>query len=456
MLWLILQQLKSGDPEKRRLAVERLAELESPRALDGLAKAVSDPDDQVRVAAVIALSGIVHDRAMDLLLRAMHDPAAEVRQAVISHLKDDGSERVQTVMAGAIRDIDPGVRGRAAHFLGQTTWHPNDIEDEVWLAIARGQMMRAASLGAAAIQPLESVLHGGAYSQQAAAVEALGAIPDERVLKSLKRALRSPDHVVCLAAIGALTNTGGAGVVNDLAPMLKHKDHRIRAAAVEAVARFDAQNRAGTLRDLLRDTMWDVRCAAAVALAKVKDPATVESLAAVLKDQSTDVRCAAAVSLGRIGDARAIGPLVLALKDDESEVRKMAAGALTQIDAKWAESEAARMLAPELRSALGSGDWAVRRAAAYVLEQLGERETAKGEQADTEIATPARRRQQAVLRAFTDLLQDADGDLRLAAADSLGQLGDARARSPLMTALKDVDKVVRRAAAEALANLGVE
>jgi HEAT repeat protein len=456
MLWLTLQQLKSGDPEKRRQAVQRLAELESPKALDGLAKAVNDDDAQVRVAAVTALGGIVHEQSMELLLRALHDLEPLVRQAALSNLKDDGSERVQIAVAGALRDTDPGVRGRAARFLEQSAWHPRDLEDEIWVAIARGQMMRAASLGAAAIQPLESVLQAGRYSQQAAVVEALGAIPDERVLKSLLRALRSPDHVVCLAAISALTNAGGSGVVNDLAQMLKHNDHRIRTAAIEAVARFDAQSRAGALRDLLRDSMWDVRSAAAAALAKVKDPVTVDALVAVLNDPSTDVRTTAACSLGRIGDARAIGPLVLALKDSESDVRKMAAGALTQIDAKWAESEAARKLAPELRSALGSGDWAVRRAATYVLEQLGERQAPKIEQPDTEMATPARRRQQAVLTTFTDLLRDADADLRLVATESLGRLGDARARSPLMTALTDVDKVVRLAAAHALADLGVE
>ncbi len=177
---------------------------------------------------------------------------------------------------------------------------------------------------------------------------------------------------------------------------------------------------------------------------------------AALKDDSTDVRTAAAASLGRIGDARAIGALVLALKDDESEVRKTAGGALTQIDTRWAESDAARKLAPELRGALGSGDWAVRRAAAYVLEQLGERQAAAAGQPSAEMAKPARQRQKAVLNAFMDLIKDTDGDLRLAAAESLGRLGDARARAPLMTALTDMDKVVRLAAAHALANLGVE
>jgi HEAT repeat protein len=72
------------------------------------------------------------------------------------------------------------------------------------------------------------------------------------------------------------------------------------------------------------------------------------------------------------------------------------------------------------------------------------------------MATPARRRQQAVLTVFLDLMQETDGDLRLAAAESLGRLGDARARAPLMTALTDVDKAVRLAAAHALADLGVE
>ncbi len=111
---------------------------------------------------------------------------------------------------------------------------------------------------------------------------------------------------------------------------------------------------------------------------------------------------------------------------------------------------------PELRSAHESGDWFVRQAAAGVLKQLGENQSQAGEHSDTEIATPARRRQKLVLSAFLDLLEDDDGDLRLAAAETLGRLGDARARSPLMSALTDMDKEVRLAATVALANLGVE
>jgi HEAT repeat protein len=249
--------------------------------------------------------------------------------------------------------------------------------------------------------------------------------------------------------------SGGKGVESELAPLLKHKDHRIRVAAVDAFARLDVQQNADVLRSLLRDPTWDVRSAVAAALCKVKDAATADALIAALQDQNGDVRGAAATSLGRIGDVRAIGPLVLALKDGDSNVRKMAAVALAALDTHWADTEDARNAAPQLRSALTSGDWFVRRAAALALEQMGEK-AKSAEQAATEIATPARRRQQALISLFEELLRDSDADLRLAAAQSLGQIGEGRARSSLMTAMTDADDAVRRAANEALAQLHSE
>jgi HEAT repeat protein len=458
MLWLILQQLKSGDPERRRQAVERLGALQTPRALESLSRATHDNDPRVRVAAVMALGAMEDDRAREPLLRAFGDPQPEVRLAVISQLKEVRSERVTSLLVSALRDSDAVVRARSARLLEKSSWHPTEVEDEVWLAIGHGQLSRAAGHGAIAIRPLESILQDtSAGDMHIAAIEALGSIPDERVIKSLVRTLHSNDHTVCLAAIGALANAGGQNVVNDLAPLLKHKDNRVRAAAIEVMARFDSPSQAEEFRSLLRDPTWDVRCAAAAALARATDRATVDALVAALKDPYEDVRCAAANSLGRIRDVWGIGPLVLALKDPETTVRKTAAGALAQIDPKWTESEAARKMIPDLKSSLASSDWFVRNAAGSALKQLGEdKSPAAAARPGAEIATPARQRQQVVLSAFTALLQDVDGDLRLAAALSLGQLRDPQARSPLMSALSDTDPLVRSAATEGLANLGVE
>jgi HEAT repeat protein len=195
LLWLILQQLKSADPEKRLKAVARLAAMESPRTFDGLTKAAGDSDSRVRAAALAALGASVDVRATELLLAGLRDRDAEVRQAAVSHLKDDGSANIYNGVSGALRDSDPIVRGHAAHFLEKSAWHAENVEDEIWLAIGHGRLMRAASFGAAAVQPLERVLQGGG-NQQAAAVEALGMIPDERVVKPIKRALTSPEHTV--------------------------------------------------------------------------------------------------------------------------------------------------------------------------------------------------------------------------------------------------------------------
>jgi HEAT repeat protein len=455
MLWLVLKQLRSKDPQKRRLAAERLAAEPDARALEGLSKASQDKEGAVRIAALGAIGVLETEAKFDIILRALNDPEAEVRQAAVSQLKDTARERVQSALADALRDSDAGVRGRAARLLESSPWHANSDEDEMWLAIARGKFARAATFGSIAIKPLESVFQGGPYHSQVTAIEALGSIPDERVFRLLARALKSPDHTVCMAAVFALMNSGSKGAEAEIAPLLGHQDHRIRVAAVEALARLDMQPHADVIRSLLRDPTWDVRGAAAAALAKIRDVPTVDALVAALQDQNGDVRAAAAMSLGRIGDERSIGPLVLALKDGDSTVRKMAAGALPQIDADWAQTEAARSAAPELRTAMTSSDWFVRRAAGLALEQMGEKGKVT-ETVATEIATPARRRQHAMVSLFEEMLRDADADLRLAAAESLGRIGDDRARSSLMSAMKDADDAVRRAANEALTQLHVE
>jgi HEAT repeat protein len=68
----------------------------------------------------------------------------------------------------------------------------------------------------------------------------------------------------------------------------------------------------------------------------------------------------------------------------------------------------------------------------------------------TSVLTAAGQKQRMVLSAFVELLRDGDRDIRLAAAESLGRVGDQRAASALMTALSDGDEAVRRAAARSL------
>jgi hypothetical protein len=233
--------------------------------------------------------------------------------------------------------------------------------------------------------------------------------------------------------------------------MLEHPDHRVRVAAVEAAARLETQQAAAALVQLLKDPMWDVRRAAAAALGKIPDPQAIGGLLTALGDSDADVREAAAVSLGRIGDLRGVGGLVLALVDRESNVRHAAAPALQQIRFKWSQTEEARRMIPDLRAAFNSGDPAVRYAASSVLQQLGAATGQRGAlDQGTSVMTAAGQKQRNVLSAFTEFLADPDRDIRLAAAETLGRLGDQRSASALMTALSDSDEDVRRAAAKSL------
>src|SRR5262249_12297417 len=121
-----------------------------------------------------------------------------------------------------------------------------------------------------------------------------------------------------------------------------------------------------------------------------------------------------------------------------------------EIDFNWPQTEAAQKMAPDLRAAFNSGGPAVRYQASMVLQQIGEKSKQQDRLEGPDVLTAAGQKQRQVLSAFVDFLKDADPDIRLAAAETLGRLGDQRAASPLMTALSDSDETVRRAASKSL------
>lgn len=456
MFWLQRQQLKSRNANTRLKAVEGLAASQTPSGLKALTQASKDSEVAVRCAAVTALGKSEDPAAVSAIIEALRDSSPEVRRAAVDGLKKNVPLQARTPLVQALRDPDANVRGRAARRLDQQGWKPSNAQEEIWFYAAQGKLALAASHGPAAIPALEVVLNGGPYNLRAAAIAALGSISDERVTRLLLPALKSPDQAVCVAAIEAISKIGGRKVLEGLLPLLRHEDHRIRVAAIESLSGLDIQQTAPRLMELLKDSMWDVRCAAAVALAKVKDPLVVDSLAGLLTtDPDTDVREAAATSLGRLSDRRAIGTLVLALKDSESSVRRAAVSALPQVDPHWAESEEARAVAHELRAAMGAADPAVQHAAATALKRIGDISTRPTFLQEPGLLTSTDKLQRRSVAILLELLRDADTDLRLAAAASLGRLGDRSAVSSLMTVLSDADPFLRRAARESLNMLGI-
>jgi len=234
--------------------------------------------------------------------------------------------------------------------------------------------------------------------------------------------------------------------------MLQHKNGQVRAAAVEALGSLAVAAAAAPLRVLLSDPVWEVRRAAIETLGRLRDEGAVELLTHTLADKDTDVREATAIALGALSDRRAIGPLVLALKDPASGVRRIVAAALSRIDENWSASAEARAAVEELKPALYDRDPNVRRFVGHLLVSLGaaEPEAAHETSAEEITASTVEKRRKLAVSLFLAILCDPDRDLRQAAAEALGRLGERRAEPALARTSRDPDATVRAAAERAL------
>lgn len=207
------------------------------------------------------------------------------------------------------------------------------------------------------------------------------------------------------------------------------------------------------LRELQADSL-KARKKAAKALGKTKDTRAVDPLVAALRDEEWDVRATVARALGKIEDPRGVKPLVSLLTDNVLYVRLEAALALDQLG--WhaeADSEKAAYF-------VARGDWkACARIGPAAVEALiavlrlknlagkSEAACALGQIGDPRAVTPLI----AALRLYDGGFDVGQGFLRSSAAVALGRIKDPRAVEPLIEALKQrPDKFDCGAQAEAL------
>jgi HEAT repeat protein len=141
-------------------------------------------------------------------------------------------------------------------------------------------------------------------------------------IKGLVKALRNKDGEVRCAAARALGKIGDTQAINPLVVALRDSYGNVRAAAAEALERLGDAQTVEPLVQALTDEFSNVRVHAAEALGRIRDTRAVEPLAVVLrKDEDSRVRSQAARGLGQMGDARALGSLVAALIDKDLSVR---------------------------------------------------------------------------------------------------------------------------------------
>jgi HEAT repeat protein len=459
MLWYNKLRFRSKNPAVRRRALQPLTYAPHAKAFNFLAAALKDPDAEVRALAAEALGQLESERKAEPLVTALQDRDPEVLKAALHAMRKITKPSTLNAIEPLLRSTDGGVRAVAAQTLQNNNWKPKDRESEIWLWVAAGQFRRTTVFGVAAIPALEAALSMSNYSTSLGIVDALGGIGGPQAMRPLLAAMRSQDASVCLAAVDAIRRIGDRQAIPQLVGLLRDGYGHIRVAAIEALGEFGAETALDQIRPQLKDSMWDVRRAAAQALGRLKDMTSMPGLINGLKDSDADVREACAMALGRIGSKDAIGPLVLAQKDETSGVRRIAAAALSRIDEDWTSTAEARAAAEQLKLSFGELEPDVRFFVHRLLQGIAPPEKTlvmlekKSAAPDSEAMAAVNKRRLTV-SLFFGLLTDINRDLRQAAAEALGRIGDTRAISSLTRALGDSDGEVRTAAEQSLRALG--
>lgn len=462
MLWWTLQQLRSGDVSTRLKAVDKLADDSSLKAGEGLIAAFADKEESVRKAAAKALAGTHNDLFLQPLGRALRDPNAHVRETAADALRQLRNPECIPALVPLLSDSSATVRWQASRALEAFNWSPTDNASGARFAVARGKIEEAARFGPEAVDALTTVLQGGAYHQRREAVASLHHISDARVVKALLLALKDADDQVRSAAVEALNKIADPSSIDALVLALKDAHKHVRAVAATGLGLFGGNKAVEPLLHVVADKEWEVREAVCVALGRLKYPRAFDPLVAALKDGDREVREAAVRGLGHLNDARAIGPVLSALVDEQDSVRHVALATLATLDLHWERTDAAQKATPLLQEALKHNQYWVRQAAADALARIGgmkSNEPVPAAPATTTAASapaisdPSHLRKQTTVDVLIGLLADFDRELRFAAAEALGRLGQSSAVAPLTRSFKDADKGVRKAAALAVETL---
>jgi HEAT repeat protein len=251
-----------------------IAQLEAKRDIQGLIKALSYKDPEIKIAAADALGPLGDPMAVEPLAALIGDDEAGVRRAVVRALSARGGVRVVEPLIVALEDKDPNVRTVAAQAVYRRLMTDPDQD------------------------------------ARRATATALGRIRAADAVESLVKAIMDPDETVRVASVKALAAIGDPAAVPPLIVMLAHEQLRAKTTGRSSLA---------------------VERAAGQALDVLCTEAAIDALQTSLGHDDTEVRELAVKRLARIGSPAVSKMLEARLDDPDPIIRRSAARGLAEV-----------------------------------------------------------------------------------------------------------------------------
>lgn len=324
----LLESLNSNDGEQRSAAAEALAACGCAEALAPLVRRLelsANGDDIeaeeeciVLVDALVTLCTGPHDEhdvllaeAVELVSGVLEGASERVRLECARVLSRIGRSEDLEIVTSLMKDASADVRRSAVEGLSRISVG-GDCEP-LRLALAdESYLVRIAATGALIAsgregirEDLERLLHDEDWRVRSSAMRSIGAHDCVGLTREDKIALLTTGFgdigAVCLAALEALTQVGGAEAARVASPLLSHEQQELAQAAVSCLGAHADQEQLLELLPLVSHPNWAVRADAIQVLA---DRRVTRALPSILRrleiEQDAFVRDAILHALKRL------------------------------------------------------------------------------------------------------------------------------------------------------------
>ncbi len=263
------------------------------------------------------------------LLDALETPDKENLRSialVLGWLKRPGVDRALTRLMGRIDLRDEIIEALARHGPATVDLLIAQLTAED-LEVRRSAVLALGRIGdSSATSALVNTLSDEALAVDAS--NALAQIGDPQAVDGLLNLIGDDDASIRQAAVSALNSVIPPLMSERIIPLLHDPDPNVRESAVKIAGYFGYPESAGALLELSRDSDERVRCAAIEHLPYVEDDRALDVLVNAIKAETPNVRAAAARALGTMDAPEVVQPLIEGLDDEDVWVRYFSARAL--------------------------------------------------------------------------------------------------------------------------------